>query len=549
MVLWILRYVPYILILIAGMVLLFRFYAGSNKVSDISLLDAVKRLFRGRIFLCILLSAVYFAGYSGIKYCYNSMYPSLFIRFNYEEAGKGKNPNGTRFNVSEILSDEVLDEVILRGGYSVDKDELKKCLSLDTNYDEVQISSTMSEADMSSLGIATEYKLVYSPSLKTIGISGKTLLSLIGDVYYEKFMKDKTENVSILDIDFSDYDSSDYHSISDYLKVKADNLKHFIDVYSYADSNYRGENGESFAALSGKIESFTTVELERLHSYVVENGLSRDADAYTNTVDYKNKLLKLDYDKDMAAYNVRLEVIDMYDHQMARIVLVPTQDEQLEYYMSRTKIGVDDYANQAQEYLEDAKKLKNEIDDNTYAKSKVTGEAVTAATAEAADALTLSNASGAAVTDSTADTAAADTKAAADVAVGAAATAETKAETATSMTNAAEAGTAAAGALSENVTDKETAYAEADAFAETLKEELVSLSEQCKAIVSSYNADKKNALIQTGLYERSFSSMINFKKSVILTAALCAILCASSVCSIMYSRGKSTKAVRVRSKR
>lgn len=101
-----------------------------------------------------------------------------------------------------------------------------------------------------------------------------------------------------------------------YLKVKADNLKHFIDIYSYVDSNYRGTNGDSFAALSGKIESFSNVELERLHSYVIENGLSRDAAGFSNTIDYKNKLLKLDYDKNMAAYYVRLEAMsDMQSYE------------------------------------------------------------------------------------------------------------------------------------------------------------------------------------------------------------------------------------------
>ncbi len=463
MIIWVFKYVPYILILLAGLSLLRALRKAQNRVSVIAFPEALKRLFGKPLLVCIALSVLFFAANAVIKYCYNSMYPSLLISFHYENAAKGKNPSGTRFNASEILSDEVLDEAISRSGYNISADELKASLSLETNYDDVDISGTSSSAELSSLSIATDYRLIFNPNLKTLRLNGKTMLSLIGDVYYEKFMMEKTENTAIMDLDFSDFDSSEYHSVSSYLKVKADNLKHFIDVYSYIDSNYRGASGDSFAALSGKIEGFTNIELERLHSYVTENGLSRSGAEFSNTIDYKNKLLKLDYDKDMAAYNVRLEAINMYDHQMARIVLVPTQDEQLEYYMSRTKIGVDDFANQAQLYLEDAKKLKNEMDDNTYAQSKVNESIAT-----------------------------------------------------------------------------EAAYSEADALTQTLIEELENLAEQCRDIVNSYKADKKNALIHTDFTRRSLSSMINLKKSILMTAVFCALLCASSVCRMMYA-GESSR--------
>ena len=528
MLIWLSRYVPYILIILAGLMLLGRLYASRNRVAAISLTEAVRRLFGRRLIACLALTCVFFAVCAAVKYCYNSMYPSLYISLNYENAAKGKNPNGTRFNASEILSDEVLNEAISRSGYKLGAAELKRCLSLETNYDNVDISASSSTDDLNSLSIATDYRLVFKPNLRTVGVNGKTLLSLIGDVYYEKFMKEKTENVSILDLDFSDYDSSDYHSISDYLKVKADNLKHFIDIYSYADSNYRGANGDSFAAISGKIENFSTVELERMHSYVVENGLTRNPSDYINTTNYKNKLLKLDYDKDMAAYNVRLEAIDMYDHQMATIVLVPTKDEKLEYYMSRTKIGVDDYADQAQTYLEDAKKLKNEIDDNNYASGKVSEKSsLAAATTDAA-----------ASADTTV-TATAQTAAAATTAV--AATDTASAEAASGATAAASQVTAAA--------SNSAAYAEADNLAATLKEELISLSDQCKTIVREYNADRKNALIQTGLLSMSLSSMINVKRCVGLSAVFCILLCAYSICGLMNTRSYRNPDKKQRSKR
>ena len=95
--------------------------------------------------------------------------------------------------------------------------------------------------------------------------------------------------------------------------------------------------GETFASLSQKISNFD-IDLERFSSFVLQNGLSKDSEAYKTRLDYQNRLLDTDHQKRLAAYDIRLEAIDMYDEQMARIVLVPTNDETQEFYMSKTKI-------------------------------------------------------------------------------------------------------------------------------------------------------------------------------------------------------------------
>ena len=77
----------------------------------------------------------------------------------------------------------------------------------------------------------------------------------------------------------------------------------------------------------------------------------------------------------MAAYNVRLEAIDLYDSQMARIVLVPTSDQSEEFYMSRTKIGVDYFADEADVALQTATDLQVEMDNNTYARNQLAASA------------------------------------------------------------------------------------------------------------------------------------------------------------------------------
>jgi hypothetical protein len=60
--------------------------------------------------------------------------PGMLIAFNYEEAAKGQNPNGTRFNESDILSDEILEKVIERGALKISTAKLSELLTLSTYW-------------------------------------------------------------------------------------------------------------------------------------------------------------------------------------------------------------------------------------------------------------------------------------------------------------------------------------------------------------------------------------------------------------------------------
>ena len=79
MIIWVFKYIPYVLILIAGIAMLRGLYAARNKVSAVALPEAVKRLCGRPMLLCIVLSVLFFAANAVIKYCYNSVYPSLLI--------------------------------------------------------------------------------------------------------------------------------------------------------------------------------------------------------------------------------------------------------------------------------------------------------------------------------------------------------------------------------------------------------------------------------------------------------------------------------------
>ncbi len=126
-----------------------------------------------------------------------------------------------------------------------------------------------------------------------------------------------------------------------------------------------------FASLSQKISNFIDIELERYEAFVLENGLAGNRTTYQSRMQYANRRLDVSKRKEIAAHDVRIEAINMYNAYMTRFVLIPTYDTNKEFYMSKTKVGVDYFADEAKEHLESATKLVEEMEHNSYAARQI----------------------------------------------------------------------------------------------------------------------------------------------------------------------------------
>lgn len=356
-----------IVILFLVVLILIKLWRGKKIPFSIIVKEGIPYILKKKINI-ILLCIVFCIVYLGSQYLNIRAFPRLTVKYNYEEASNGENPNKTRFNISELLSEEMLQTVIERGNFSINSKELSDCLSLESAFDEREIDTEK----LSSANIATEYKVVCSPKLSLYKIDARTLLNLLSDVYYEYFLGSYSENTSILNLTFDDIEEIDYIDLGEYFDIKADKLYRLISEYSQEDANFRSNvSGETFASLAKKINNFINIDIERFHSFALGNGLSKNSEEYITRMEHENRLQQTEYEKQMALYDVRLEAIEMYDEQMARIVLVPTTDEEEEFYMSRTKIGADYFADEADQALNTASTIQEEISHNNYAKNMV----------------------------------------------------------------------------------------------------------------------------------------------------------------------------------
>lgn len=313
----------------------------------------IKKIKKDIFIVC--LSGVFGIMCLGVSYLNSFDYSSYTVKYKFEEASEGLNPNGTYLNASDIVGNTVLENTAK--DLNIDVDDLKYAFTLTSAIDSNSLN-------VKNPHIATEYTL--ATQNKVNGVSSKKLIKTMAKEYQNYFMSHNVESVSPLKVEISDDTELEYTEAADMLEVQAKKIKNFLASYKWENEGYSDEDNQTFSSLVKKTENYINKDIENFKSYITENGIAKNKTENKNTLEYKNKLLQKDYDKNMASYNVCLEAIDLYNSTLTDVVLVPTQDEEGNFYMSRTKIGVDYLATYAKDYSKTASTYLEDLAENDY---------------------------------------------------------------------------------------------------------------------------------------------------------------------------------------
>lgn len=283
------------------------------------------------------------------------------ISLNYAKASQGLNPNGTRFNQSDILSNEVLERAIEKGALkNVTAADLKSALSVSPL---VQGSSE----NENNYFISTQFGLFYNAKKATAHLDGETLTRLVAESYKEWFVKEYSENTKVLHMDFSQIEQRDYLDICKYLKKQAESIGSYMMTMSNEEAAFQSETtGETFQSISSQAYSVANVMAENFEAYVLEEGISKETTQYAGRLSFQNVFKYFDAQKAKAASENNLTAIAMYENDMARIVLVPTYDTNDQFYMSQTRIGIDDFASAADSYANTKTEIHGQMEKNNH---------------------------------------------------------------------------------------------------------------------------------------------------------------------------------------
>lgn len=295
---------------------------------------------------------------------------SVLLSLNYEEASKGQNPNLTRYNVYELKSDRVMERVISNAGLQ----DVLTPTELSEHIDIAENSSgkTIDPNDSSTYYISTSYTVSYRMNREIKNISVDDMMTLICKSYNDMFHEEYVGTKSVLKYDLGDIEGKEYIEIAKLFTNKSDQMLRYIQQRIEENATYRSEiTGQSFQTIKKMIQNVQNYSIKKYSAFVLESGLSRNKDHYIRTLNYKNDMLNINYQKFMIDYNVRKQQVQDYDSAMIGTVMVPSINEKQEYYMSRTNTGTDYLTKEADYSLSQGNAVDRDIIDNNDIIAKV----------------------------------------------------------------------------------------------------------------------------------------------------------------------------------
>ena len=295
---------------------------------------------------------------------------SVVLSLNYEEASKGQNPNLTRYNVYELKSDRVMERVISNAGLQ----DVLTPTELSEHIDIAENSSgkTIDPNDSSTYYISTSYTVSYRMNREIKNISVDDMMTLICKSYNDMFHEEYVGTKSVLKYDLGDIEGKEYIEIAKLFTNKSDQMLRYIQQRIEENATYRSDiTGQSFQTIKKMIQNVQNYSIKKYSAFVLESGLSRNKYHYIRTLNYKNDMLNINYQKFMIDYNVRKQQVQDYDSAMIGTVMVPSINEKQEYYMSRTNTGTDYLTKEADYSLSQGNAVDRDIIDNNDIIAKV----------------------------------------------------------------------------------------------------------------------------------------------------------------------------------
>ena len=285
---------------------------------------------------------------------------SKIMSLNYEESTKGKTPNGSRFNLSSFLTQDYLNDIIEHIGFQneLTAEALTEIITIEPTSNGRVITDESGYYINSSYSVRME--LPWSLRQK---ISAQDLLDEVCFMLEKKFTEENRVTIKSLDINL-DYSDMDYDEISAYFSMMLNRIVNYIDVRNNQAGSFISESGMTYSLLKKACRNLESYTLAELNSYIWENGIAKDTQRRIRDLRELNRELSWDYSGSSQKNTILMEILSMYNNKMVSSVLIPTYDSKGAFYMSRTKVGIDDLTLDANAYLTEATSLDKSIKTN-----------------------------------------------------------------------------------------------------------------------------------------------------------------------------------------
>lgn len=295
---------------------------------------------------------------------------SFTMTLNYSGSEKGLNPDGSRFNLYEIKSNEILEETLKRlPEVNLTVNKLQSRIDLDTKMPTTVIDKvkTAINSGQDYRYVPTEFTISYSQENKFTTNYTVELLTTLSEVYKEYFFENYSEKDYVLDFEPLNTDSYDYIDLVTVYNDKVSSMLNYLSAHKKENSSFRAESThQTFDNVIEMLKNLNSVELEKYKAYVVQNAVSKNSSLYVGKLNYLYDSQQLDYDKLYNAKQLTENSINIYDSHITGTMFIPVLDINKDFYMNKTKTGLDYLSDDAYDHGVKAADIKKSMDDKEY---------------------------------------------------------------------------------------------------------------------------------------------------------------------------------------
>ena len=262
-------------------------------------------------------------------------YSSGVIQFNYDGASDGKDPNGNSFNPVSFLTDDVIENALVKSElttYTVA--DVKPYISLQNIVPENIVSEIVNhenivDKDSSRVINSNDYHPVryrftaYQNMGKGLSKTKlNTLLDNVIDEYCYKFYTIfKKSFVDDAYIDLLDIDNYDYTYQNQIISARLEVLMDYAEAI-YEEHGDFLINGKSFKDVYLKAKALIDTDASKIHNLIVANALSKDVEKLK---DYYTYLIeRLNFDKTKYTSDLKEITAQVTDFEIDSTVYVGT---------------------------------------------------------------------------------------------------------------------------------------------------------------------------------------------------------------------------------
>lgn len=306
------------------------------------------------LFVIVIMAILFVVGIN-----LNSAHTTLSASFS--EIHNGHNPDGSPFDIYEVINDEVLENACEKLDNKITPEMLKKHISvtgITTDGTFNSIKQNVLDGEETYSYFPSRYTLTYSivsDSVKTDGVwaslkavfkqitlpSKAKILTAVAQSYKECYESNYVVTNETFDIDWEKTRSLDYFNRASEMTNILNRISRYLGNRYDKDVKFVSTDGVSFGDLNAEATRIIDNEIKSYEAFIIENGITSDKDKLLKQFKYVVSENREAASRSRGEYSIMLDGISMYDPSITKVVFIPALDTDNNFYMNRTKIGID----------------------------------------------------------------------------------------------------------------------------------------------------------------------------------------------------------------